>query len=213
MMRLSHVLLKVSDLDDAVDRYRKNGFEVEYGKAKKPNNAMIYFADGTYLELLWKTGMPSWAQIPLRLFGKKAFTSRISTWDGANEGLIGMALESEPDRLADAKGILEQSGQSYFQFKSKRLDTKGRNLGFVGVMPDNMKIPFLGTCDTDLRRTGFVHPNGVVGFKSVHFGTTEELRPIVNTLCDDDRVKLFIGEGVKDLKFAICAESRVDPCS
>ena len=114
MMRLCHVLLKVSDLDDAVDWYRKNRFEVEYGEAKKPNNGMIYFANGTYLELLWKTGMPSWAQIPLRLFGKKAFTSRICTWDGANEGLIGMALESEPDRLADAKGKYRVTNMSAY---------------------------------------------------------------------------------------------------
>ena len=97
-----------------MDRYRKNGFEVEYEKAKKPNNGMIYFANGTYLELLWKTGMPSWAQIPLRLFGKKAFTSRISTWAGANKGLIGMVLESEPDRLADAKGKYRVTNMSEY---------------------------------------------------------------------------------------------------
>lgn len=201
MMRLSHILLKVSDLNEAVAQYRCDGFEVEYGRAKNPNNALIYFADGTYLELLWKTGVPSWARIPLRLFGKGAFVSRTSAWDGASEGLIGLALESEPDRLEDAKKILDDSGQAYFQIKSGRLDTKGRELKFVGVMPDDMKIPFFGTCDTDLGREGFVHPNGVVGFKSVAFGTTEELLPIINALCDDDRVNLFIGDGVKDLEF------------
>ncbi|MEM9515786.1 MAG: hypothetical protein AAGA42_13120 [Actinomycetota bacterium] len=74
-------------------------------------------------------------------------------------------------------------------------------LKFAGVMPDEMQIPFFGTCDTDLTRPGFVHPNGVVGFKNVSFGTTEKLRPLVEQLCTDDRLTLFIGEGVKDMEF------------
>lgn len=201
MMKLSHVLFKVPDLHAAVEEYRQKGFNVEYGKAKNPYNALIYFADGSYLELLWKTGMPAWANKLLRLFGKKAFISRINTWESADEGLIGVALESEPDEFEEAKKLLKNSGQKYFQFKGRRLDTKGRDLRFVGVMPDNMKIPFFGTCNTDLKHEGFVHPNGVVGFKQVAFGTTEELLPLVTKLYDDDRVKFFIGDGVKDLEF------------
>lgn len=201
MMRLSHVLYKVPDVDAAVTQFRNDGFDIEYGRAKNPNNALAYFADGSYLELLCKTGMPSWANRLLRLFGKKAFASRISAWDAADEGLIGLALECEPDRLEDAKRVLKDSGQNYFQFKSRRLDTKGRDLRFVGVAPDHMSIPFFGTCNTDLKREGFVHPNGVVGFKNVAFGTTEDLIPLIEKLCTDDRVSLFIGEGVKDLVF------------
>ncbi|MEM7322928.1 MAG: VOC family protein [Actinomycetota bacterium] len=201
MMRISHVLYKVPDLDAAVERYRQDGFDVDYGRAKNPNNALAYFADGSYLELLGRTGMPSMAKTALRLFGKRAFVNRLSTWDDAAEGLIGLALESEPDRLEDAKQMLQDAGHGWFQFRARRTEPEGRVLKFVGVMPDEMQIPFFGTCDTDLGRPGFVHPNGVVGFKHISFGTTEELLPLVERLCTDDRVELFIGDGVKELEF------------
>ncbi|MEM9894666.1 MAG: VOC family protein [Actinomycetota bacterium] len=200
-MRISHVLYKVSDLDAAVEQYRRDGFDVEYGRAEKPNNALAYFADGSYLELLGRTGMPSWAKTLLKLFGKRAFIARLATWDEATEGLIGLALEVESDQLDEAKRRLKDAGHGWFQFRARRTEPNGRQLRFVGVMPDEMQIPFFGTCDTDLGREGFVHPNGVVGFKSVSFGTTDELRPLVEQLCTDDRVQLFIGDGVKDLEF------------
>lgn len=200
-MRISHVLYKVPDLDAAVEQYRRDGFDVEYGKADNPYNALAYFADGSYLELLGRTGMPSLAKTALRLFGKKAFVARIDAWDGADEGLIGLALESEPDRLADAKQLLKDAGEGWFQFRSRRSDPGGRVLKFVGVMPNHLEVPFFGTCDTDLTRPGFVHPNGVVGFKRVSFGTTSELLPLVERLCTDDRVHVFVGDGVRDLEF------------
>lgn len=202
--------MKVSNLDDAVAQYRANGFEVEYGREKRPINALIYFADGTYFELIWKIGVPSWARIACKLFGKKAFASRTRNWNKASQGLIGLTLHSDPDNFENTKKLLTDSGQSYFQFTSERLDTKGRDLRFVGVMPDNANIPFFGSCNTNFEREGFVHPNGALGFKSLAFGTTMDLLPMVNAICDDDRVNFFIGEGVEDLEFAYAqTEQRV----
>lgn len=51
-MKLSHVILKVEQLDKAVQEYREKGFVVEYGKEKNPINALIYFSKGPYIELL-----------------------------------------------------------------------------------------------------------------------------------------------------------------
>lgn len=34
-MKVSHILYKVKDLDEAVRKYRADGFVVEYGKPKK----------------------------------------------------------------------------------------------------------------------------------------------------------------------------------
>jgi len=200
-MKLSHVVYKVENLDAAVTQYRKDGFDVEYGKEKKPYNAVIYFADGSYLELLYKTGMPAIALKLLSLFGKKAFAHRLTTWENSEEGLIGVALECKEDQLDDAKKILREAGQNYFQVKSMRPDTKGRELRFTGIMPDEMKIPYFGTCDTDLTRKDFVHPNGIKGFKNISFGTKEELLPLIKRLCNDTRVSLFVGDGVKELEY------------
>ena len=66
-MKLGHILYKVDDLDRAVQEYIEKGFTVEYGRKNNPYNAVIYFAEGPYLELFYNSGMPS--------FVKKIFTS------------------------------------------------------------------------------------------------------------------------------------------
>jgi hypothetical protein len=40
-MNLGHVIYKVDDLHKAVKEYTAKGFVVEYGKSKKPYNAVI----------------------------------------------------------------------------------------------------------------------------------------------------------------------------
>ncbi len=94
-MKLGHVLYKVDNLDEAVKEYREKGFIVEYGKSKNPYNALIYFAEGPYFELLHRTGMPTFVKRILRLFGKSAFVDRLDIWDNADEGLVGVALEND----------------------------------------------------------------------------------------------------------------------
>ncbi|MEM9518820.1 MAG: hypothetical protein AAGA37_05855 [Actinomycetota bacterium] len=44
-MRIGHALYKVPDLDAAVEQYRADGFDIDCGRAKKPYNALVYFAD------------------------------------------------------------------------------------------------------------------------------------------------------------------------
>ena len=44
-MRLGHVIYNVKDLDAAVKEWRDKGFAVEYGRTKKPINALIYFSE------------------------------------------------------------------------------------------------------------------------------------------------------------------------
>lgn len=61
-MKLSHVILKVDRLDEAVREYREKGFAVEYGKTKNPYNALVYFSEGPYLELLAGTGLPDFVK-------------------------------------------------------------------------------------------------------------------------------------------------------
>ena len=62
MMRSGHLIYKVKDLQQAVKEWEAKGFIVEYGRREKPNNALIYFSQGPYIELLkiwsaFSTGM------------------------------------------------------------------------------------------------------------------------------------------------------------
>ena len=46
MMAVGHIVYKADDLQAAVEKFRAQGFEVEYGRAKNPSNALIYFSQG-----------------------------------------------------------------------------------------------------------------------------------------------------------------------
>lgn len=202
-MKLGHILIKVNDLDEAVKEYTEKGFIVEYGKKKNPYNALIYFAEGPYLELFHNSGIPSFARIILKLLGKKALLHRLNTWENAKEGLIAVALEADRFEVDIEQQILDAANLKYFKARSGRTDTKGRKLRFQGIMPDDMEIPFFGTkFNINVRPPkDYIHPNGVRRIKSVSFGTKKEFVPVIRQLCDDDGLKLFIGAGVKDLVF------------
>jgi len=203
-MKLGHIIYKVDDLDEAVKEYTKKGFTVEYGKKKKPYNALIYFAEGPYFELLENTGMPSFVKKIFRFFGKHALIDRLDTWDNSKEGLIGLALENDRLDLDIEQSILDKANLKYFKGRSGRTDTKDRKLRFMGIVPDDMQIPFFGANLHSINvrpPKDYIHPNGVKKIKSISFGTKEEFIPIINQLCDDEGLKLFIGEGVKDLEF------------
>lgn len=200
-MKTSHVLYKVNDLQVAVEHFEAEGFTVEYGKKKNPYNALIYFSEGPHIELIENTGVPVFFKGLLRLFFKGKTVDRFNEWDQADEGLIGLCLENYRDELNAEKAILKKYGQKYFALSGSRTDTKDRKLKMKGAFPDDMLIPFLMTYfSIDPKPKHYIHPNGVVGVKSISFGTKQEYIPLINELCDDDRLKLFVGEGVKDLE-------------
>ena len=54
-MKLSHLIYRGRTLDEAVQQFRDLGFHVEYGSKHNPQNALIYFSHGPYIELLAHT--------------------------------------------------------------------------------------------------------------------------------------------------------------
>ena len=212
-MKLGHILYKVDDLDRAVNEYREKGFVVEYGKSKNPHNVLIYFAEGPYFELLHRTGMPTFAKRILRLFGKRAFVDRLDIWDHADEGLVGVALENDRFDIDVEQKILDQAGFTYFKMRAGRTDPQNRKLKFLGIYPDDMKIPFMG-CKFNINvrpPKNYVHPNGIKRIKSIEFGTKEQFVQVIKALCDDEGLHLYIGEGVRNLEFDY-KESADDDC-
>lgn len=201
-MKVSHIIYKVSNLHQAVKEFRNQGFEVEFGSKKNPYNAIIYFSEGPYLELLASTGMPKVLKGLLRVFGKGRFVDRLDYWDTHEEGPCAVALENYRKELNEEKAVLERNKQGYFMMRSGRNDTKGRKLRFTGLFPYEMQIPFFMTYfNIDPKPQNFIHPNNIKRIKSISFGTQEQYIPIIRELCDDDTLKLFIGDGVKDMEF------------
>lgn len=200
-MKLSHVIIKVDDLDKAVKDWTDKGFVVEYGRAKNPINALIYFKEGPYVELYLNCGMPSFMKKILKLFNKDLI-ARFDDWDSHAPGPIGLELETY-EKTPDAElEKLDRYGEKYFVINSGRNDTKGRKMKFFCIFPNSVKVPaFMTYFSIDPKPKTDIHPNGIKGVKSVCFGTEERFIPLIKEMCDDDRLKLFIGDGVKDLEF------------
>ena len=102
-MELGHVLYKVKDLDAAVVDFRNRGFAVEYGRRRNPINALAYFSEGPYLELLARTGTPRVLKRLTALVGGRRWRalSRLAGWDECAEGLCGLCLEGEGGQEAE----------------------------------------------------------------------------------------------------------------
>ncbi len=197
-MKVSHIILKVDNLDNAVREYRKRGFSVEYGRVKNPINALIYFSDGPYIELLDSTHMPGFFKKTFRLLGKGGMVDRLDYWDQHTGGYCGLALETYAPTLEKELAVLNKHHQEYFKMKNKRDDTKGRKLRFQTAFPNELALPFLMTYfNIDPKPKNYVHPNGIQGITKVRFGTKNELMPIIRELCDDTLLELYSGEGIE----------------
>ena len=92
--------------------------------------------------------------------------------------------------------------QGYFVTKSKRLDPSNRLLKWKLLFPEERRIPFLMTYfNIDPKQKKNNHPNGIKKIKSISYGTNAGFIPIVNELCDDNILNLFIGDGVSNIEY------------
>jgi hypothetical protein len=200
-------MYRVQDLDKSVEEYREKGFEVEYGREKNPINALIFFSEGPYIELIAGTKMPPLIKGILRFFGQGKLVDRLDFWDAHPVGKpCGLGLENYRNDLNIEGAILKKYGYSCFQVNTRRNDTKGRKLRFKVGYPNDLQIPFYMTYfNIDPKPKNFVHPNGAVRINYVSFGVREELFPLMRELCDDEILEICAGNGIQEIKFEYMA--------
>lgn len=197
-MRTSHVILKVEQLDRAVREYRERGFAVEYGRRKNPINALIYFSEGPYLELLDGTRMPAAVKTFMRAIGKKALSDRLQRLDDCGPGYCELALENYKSNLNEEVAVLKKHGIKSYSVPSRRVDTHGRDLRFRLAVPEALDVPFLMTYfSIDPKPANFVHPNGIREISRIAYGTDPSRFAVIEELCDDERLKLTTGHGIE----------------
>ncbi|RNL42960.1 VOC family protein [Paraeggerthella hongkongensis] len=190
-MKLSHLILKVEQLDQAVREYRKEGFAIEYGRAKNPINALIYFSEGPYIELLDGSRMPDAVKALMRLLGKGALVDRFERLDSCASGYRELALESYGSNLAKERAVLRKHGIRSCEAPARRVDAHGRDLRFRIASPTALDIPFLMTYfSADPKPKNFVHPNGIEQINRVVYSTNPVRFPLIRELCDDERLEL-----------------------
>lgn len=201
-MKVSHILCKVDNLDTAIIEYQNRGFRVEFGSKKKPHNALIYFSQGPYIELLSKAPVPSYLCFILKFIGKGRVVERFQHWKNVEEGFFGLCLENYKDDFKKEEKILDRYKQKYFITSSSRTDPSNKILRWKLLFPYELKLPFLMTFfNINPKPKNFIHPNGVKKINAILFGTDENLIPIIEDLCDDKILKLCVGNGVQSLTY------------
>jgi catechol 2,3-dioxygenase-like lactoylglutathione lyase family enzyme len=173
-LRLDHLVILVRDLDTAVSDYQQLGFQVTPGGTHADGltrNALVIFADGTYLELI-------------------AFVdphdSRDNVWGwrrhlAAGGGLIDYCLAS--DDLARDVAAMRERGLTVegpteggrkrpdgaeIRWRSARIWQAGRELPFLieDVTPRDLRVPHDST----------QHPNGVTGIHELTIAVADLAR-------------------------------------
>ena len=195
-MKVSHVLFKTNNLKKTIKEFEKSGFKVEYGSKKKPHNALIYFSDGPYIEILEKAPITSLIKLILRFIGKGCLVERFNSWEQAQEGFFEICLENKASNFRVEKQLLNQFGEKYFVTQSKRTDPLNRVLKWKLLFPSQIKIPFLMTpFNINPKPKNFVHPNKIKRIKQISYCTEANIIPIINELCNDNRLQLSTGKG------------------
>ena len=201
-MKLSHVLIKVNDLDKSVKEWEDRGFIVEYGKAKNPYNALIYFKDGAFIELFSFKGLPSIVNSILKFFGQKGLVEKMEYWANHDEGLLSIMLENYENNLDKEIAILKEHNIFGSLSKKRRKDTQNRILHFKVMFSDDINFPDLMTYfSVDPKPQENIHPNGYTGVKSISLGLTEDQKKAFLAICNDEHIVLFNGKGIKNLEF------------
>lgn len=201
-MKVSHVLYKTNDLNESIDRFRKMGFKVDFGSKTRAHNALIYFSEGPYIELLKKAPVPSYINLILILLGKRKVVERFRYWENVQEGFFGLCLENNQTEFKNEEDIMIKHRQKFFVTKSQRTDPLNRVLKWRLLFPFELKLPFLMTYfNVCPKPRHFIHPNGIKGIAHIVFGTDEKLFPVIRELCDDERLELREGFGVQSITY------------
>ena len=200
-MRSGHIIYKINNLQLAVKEWRNKGFEVEYGRNKNPINALIYFSEGPYIELLQNTGMPKIVKLLSKLFGKNKKMGRFDYWDTCEEGLCGFCIEKDFGSLDEEVEFLKKNGINGVLFNNlKRKDTKNRVLQYKCFFPEGIDFPFLMSYfSIDPKPVNFIHPNGVRKIKKIVFKIDEKNANILKQLMNDDVLEIIADDKEKGI--------------
>lgn len=209
-MEINHLLYKVNDLDKSVAYFRKKGFTVEYGKEKNPTNALIYFPQGPYIELISSMNMPKILQIVLKCFGKKEFVAGMLDQENAEEGFIRACIGCDTEEeLQVAEEIYKKYGKKTMHITVKRNDTKGRKLCCKTIFPYDANLPFVKTpFKQENELHNITHLNGAKRIDSFVYGLTKDNIKLVRELDSSIVFEALQATTIKNVK--ICTNNGIE---
>ena len=179
MERLDHVIFRAEKLTELVEEFRAAGFKVYYGAPTgKEYNAMIYFEDHSFIELVDMTKVPGFAKVLTRLGVFKLihpFFHRMGNWALSDNIIMEYVAYSSDIRA--------------FQQQFKGSSSKVRTGTRINHMSEAVSWEYFGSKDLELpfvisdyrpkkypEEGATQHPNGATGIKElvVHFSGSVE---------------------------------------
>lgn len=187
MKRLDHILIRVDDLEKCVNDFRKAGFKVYFGtNIKDSYNAMIYFQDKIFIELIDTNKFPKRLVFLaktriINLLG--AFYKRIGRYTLSKDTFLDYAIySSNIEEHHDA--VKKQVSRLHHL---SRIDSFGRALKWKLFVFKKMHLPLVMSkyvpCkypETD----AYKHRNKVFGIHELNIGTTMDLLTLKEDLVD-----------------------------
>ncbi len=175
--KMGHVLIKVADLNEAIKDYEKLGFTVVLGSTiEKATNAMIYFEDGSFIELFTASlgKLDGFVLGLLKIFRKLSpiKIDRYLNYLSANEGLTDFALDSSPEGsfMTNITRLGKNGITLSKPISMKRVDSKGCERKWQLAFAEDFKLPFFMDVYTPKfipSQEEFTHPNGVTSISQL----------------------------------------------
>jgi hypothetical protein len=180
---IGHILIKVDNLHQAVKDFEQLGFQVTYGSAlEKSTNAMIYFEDGTFIELFSTNfGQPLNSVLKLlvniMVRMKHPYGTRLQSYLLPGEGFCDYALDCvKPSDYETNMEWLTKSEVPMFGPKHmKRKNADGILVSWSLHYPSMQRFPFFMSpyspvIDFSLKR---IHSNGALGVQKLIIMTSK----------------------------------------
>lgn len=180
---LDHIIIAVPDLDQAMDDFRTHGFTVNYGGRHASNtthNALIVFADSTYLELMALTGdepvagMADYSPYVRKGSGVVGYALRADDLDATVTALRGRNVAMNDP----VHGVRQTATGDSIEWRMANLTERDTPFFITDVTPLTMRVP-----DAPDRIT---HANGTQGIAALTLPV-----PDIDPTRVDDHIKLY----------------------
>lgn len=176
--KIGHILIKVLNLKEAVERFEQLGFTVTMGSIpSKATNAMIYFENGSFIELYTVPVEGTKKKIALKLLNviklfSPAKASRYINYVGTKEGMNDFALDCVKENSFGL--MLESLNKRDFPVTKaipmKRIDVKNCQIKWQMSFSRDARLPFFMdqyVPKVKLEKNQFTHKNGAKSIKEL----------------------------------------------
>ena len=194
VMRISHVLYKVDNLEEGKKLFEKEGFFVEYGSKKNPHNAIIHFPDGSYVEIIQNMGFTKFLSWMLKRMGYGRFVEGMMRQQNGPQGYIRISFDNEDETFSTEKPIYEKNGLETVVVPVKRKDINGNILRCKCLFPYDERYPFIKSRFTGESTETVRHPNGAIGIDKIDYYVTQKEADFIKDLGGCGQLNIHIGE-------------------